>query len=224
MRGRTSIRTAKSASTDRRAGAVDRRLVEALTSVVNADGYRAATVSRVTRAAGVSRSGFYGHYASIDALALAVLEDLLDDVGSADMAGRTALGADGRVLAGIALELLFESVLRNRALYRIVLSADFAGGVGPAIAAFASRVEPVIRLARPDQPDAKTIFLSYAVGGTIAGGIVRALEAPDTRTPYEWATELMAAMPAWLYPAREEVRIPGEGIDQLQSERHHHHE
>jgi AcrR family transcriptional regulator len=169
--------------------------------VVEAEGYAAATVSRLASEAGLSRSGFYGHYANVDELAMAVLDDLMASIGELDLEGRSVPGSDGRALGEMSLELVFQAVLDDRKLYENILLPEFGGQfVGRAMTLFADRALPVVALARPDWAPSRQAFAAAALGGAIANSIAHALRSQPSRTASELAHDLGEVMPAWLYP------------------------
>lgn len=179
-----------------------RLLAEALTRIVREEGFNGATVTRVAREAGLSRSGFYEHFANVDELSLFVLDNLLAEISALDLRARIAPGADGRAIAEFALELVLESILENQDLYRHILLSDHASGVlNRILDRFAEGVRPVVEIAQPGRPAAQIDLLAAAIGGAILGAVRQCLRAEEQRTAYELAHELIDIMPPWLYPA-----------------------
>jgi AcrR family transcriptional regulator len=208
---RGDSREARSASTDPRSNATATLLAETLKEVVRAEGYPAATVSRVARDSGVSRSGFYGHYANVDELALAVLDELMASIGELDMEGRSVPGSDGRALGEMSLELVFQAVLDNRKLYENIMLPERGGRfVDRTMTIFADRALPVVALARPDWAPARQSFAAAAVGGAIANSIAHALRSARQFTADELARDLIDIMPVWLYPDASRAALPEE--------------
>jgi AcrR family transcriptional regulator len=208
-------------STDPRAITSQRRLVDALTKVIKAEGFAAASVTRIAREAGLSRSGFYEQFASVDELALFLLDDLVTEIGSLDLEARTVHGADGQAVSEFALELILQSVFDHRELYEHLLLSEGTGGtVGRAIQGFARGARPIMAIARPRWPDTRIDLMASSIGGLIVSGVMHAFSTGQPSTAHDLARELVSFMPPWLfYPdGRDDLmeRSPGEAADSEQ--------
>ena len=200
--GRSQARLTRKGSTDPRAVASQRLLVEALTKVVKAEGFGAASVTRIAHEAGLSRSGFYEQFASVDELALFILDDLITEIGALDLEARTVHGADGQAASEFALELILRSVFEHRELYEHLLLSGRAGGtVARAIQGFARGARPIVAIARPQWPDARIDLLASAFGGLIVSGVMHAFSTGQPSTAHDLARELVSFMPPWLLTA-----------------------
>jgi AcrR family transcriptional regulator len=208
-------------STDPRAITSQRRLVEALTKVVKAEGFGAASVTRIAREAGLSRSGFYEQFASVDELALFILDDLVTEIGALDLEARTVHGADGQAVSEFALELILQSVFEHRELYEHLLLSEATGGtVGRAIQGFARGARPIMAIARPQWPDARIDLMASSIGGLIVSGVMHAFSTGQPSTANDLARELVSFMPPWLFYADATDALtegsPGETVDSEQ--------
>ena len=217
QQGRSQARVTRRRSTDPRAVASQRHLVEARTKVVKAEGFGAASVTRIAREAGLSRSGFYEQFASVDELALFILDDLVTEIGALDFEARTVLGADGQAVSEFALELILQSVFEHRELYEHLLLSERAGGtVARAIQGFARGSRPIMALARPQWPDARIDLLASSFAGLIVSGVMHALSTGHPPTAHDLARELVSFMPPWLFIAdgsdAQTERSPGETV------------
>jgi AcrR family transcriptional regulator len=189
-------------STDPRAITSQRRLVEALTAVVKAEGFRAASVTRIARDAGLSRSGFYEQFASVDELALFILDDLILEIGALDLEARTVRGAKGQAVSEFALELILQSVFEHRELYEHLLLSEGAGGiVARAINGFAPGARPIIAISQPQWPEARIDLMASSIGGLIVSGVMHAFSTGQPSTAHDLARELVSFMPPWLFYA-----------------------
>lgn len=216
--GRSRARTTRRRSTDPRAIASQRRLVDALTKVVKAEGFGAASVTRIACEAGLSRSGFYEQFSSVDELALFILDDLVTEFGSLDLEARTVHGAEGQAVSEFALKLILQSVFEHRDLYEhLLLSAGNSGTIGRAIQGFARGARPIVAIARPQWPDGRIDLMASSIGGLIVSGVMHAFSTGQPSTAQDLARELVSFMPPWLFyadgrdPLRE--RSPGETVD-----------
>lgn len=208
---RGSARIARSHSTDTRAVATQRLLVEALTKIVKTDGFAKASATRIAQEAGLSRSGFYEHFANVEELSLFVLDDLLVEAKEVDLRARVGPGSDRRELPEYALELLLASIIDNRDLYQHMLLSDRAGGVvGRAMEHIAASARPVVELALPGSPEEQLNIHAAAVGGTILGVIMHFLRTEDPRSAPELTREVIRVLPEWMYPTSDSSAEAGE--------------
>lgn len=198
--GRSRARVTRRGSTDPRAVASQRLLVEALTKVVKAEGLGAASVTRIAFEAGLSRSGFYEQFASIEELALFILDDLVTEIAALDIEARTVHGADGQAVSEFALELILQTVFENRELYEHLLLSEHAGGtVARAIQGFARGCRPIMAIARPQWPDARIDLMASSFAGLIVSGVMHAFRTGQPHTAHDLARELISFMPPWLF-------------------------
>lgn len=204
--GRSKARVTRRGSTDPRAVTSQRLLVEALTKIVKAEGLGAASVTRVALEAGLSRSGFYEQFASIEELALFILDDLVTEIAALDIEARTVHGADGQAVSEFALELILQTVFENRELYEHLLLSEHAGStVARAIQGFARGCRPIMAVARPQWPDARIDLMASSFAGLIVSGVIHAFRTGQPDTAQDLARELISFMPPWLFvPAATE--------------------
>jgi AcrR family transcriptional regulator len=190
--------------------ASQRLLVEALTKVVKAEGFGAASVTRIAREAGLSRSGFYEQFASVEELALFLLDDLVAGIAALDIEARTVNGADGPAVSEFALELILQTVFENRELYEHLLLSEHAGGtVARAIQGFAQGIRPIMVISRPQWPDTRIDLMADSFAGLIVSGVMHAFKTGYPATAHDLACELISFMPPWLFVADGSDRPDG---------------
>ncbi|MFJ8819563.1 TetR/AcrR family transcriptional regulator [Amycolatopsis thermoflava] len=217
---RDHARSTRLQSTDPRSVASQRRLVEALKRLVKAEGIGAVSVTRVAQEAGLSRSGFYEHFGSVDDLTLFVLDDLLTEIGNLDRRARVMPGADTRAISMFALELVLDAILDNRQLFEHILSPEVSGGfIGRTIERFGAEIQPEVRMVRPDWPESRLALIAASIGGALVGGIVHHLRSGECRTAHELAAELMMTVPDWLYEGS--VQGPGDPASRTNVDQSH---
>ncbi|QNN82871.1 TetR/AcrR family transcriptional regulator [Brachybacterium sp. Z12] len=199
---RGSARAARLHSSDARATASQRQLVEALSRVVRTEGFRKASATRIAQEAGLSRSGFYEHFASVDELSLFVLDGLLSEATALDLRARAATGSAQRSLPQYAVEVLLTSILDNRELYQGILLSDRVGGVVVhAMNRFTQSTRSVVEAIRPEQSETELELHAAAIGGSVLGMVMHYLRTDDKRPAAELAREMISAMPQWMYPS-----------------------
>lgn len=198
---RGSARAARLHSSDARATASQRQLVEALSRVVRTEGFSKATATRIAQEAGLSRSGFYEHFANVDELSLFVLDELLSEATAVDLKARQDTDPTHGALPQYAVEVLLASLLDSRELYRGILLSDRAGGVVVrAMDRFTQATRAVIEVIRPEESGDLLELQAAAVGGSVLGMVMHYLRTDDPRPAPELAREMVAAMPEWMYP------------------------
>ena len=198
---RGSARAARLHSSDARATASQRQLVEALTRVVRDEGFHQATATRIAREAGLSRSGFYEHFASVDELALFVLDSLLAETTTLDLEERADQDPAHEALPERAVELLMSTILEDRELYLGILTSDRAGGVVVrAMDRFSEATRLVIEVVRPELSARELDLHAATIGGSVLGMLMLYLRTDDQRSAPELAREMVSVMPEWLYP------------------------
>lgn len=198
---RGSVRAARLHSSDARATASQRQLVGALSCVVRTEGFDKATATRIAQEAGLSRSGFYEHFANVDELSLFVLDQLLSEATALDLRERTTEDPHHAALPQVAVELLLTSILANRELYQGILLSDRAGGVVVrAMDRFTQSTRAVVGAIRPEEPGDQQDLHAAAIGGSVLGMVMHYLRTDDQRPAPELAREMITAMPQWMYP------------------------
>lgn len=158
------------------------------------------TVDTISRSAGVSRTAFYSHFDSLDALAVETLIHEFEAIGVDDVLERDA-GTEGvRVIARRAARRLCHHIDAKRDFYRATLDWRLTAQAHDTIVTAFARVVAVsmahLRTPPPGGLDADGHAL-YIAGGAIAL-IRRWVRDDDPVTPAQMTTQLLAAMPSWL--------------------------
>ena len=205
-------RAARLHSTDARTSTTQRVLVEALTTVVKTDGFDKATATRIAKEAGLSRSGFYEHFANVDELSMFVLDTVLSEATAIDLNARQqAATHDHQSMPEYAVEALLTTVQQRRDLFQHMLLSDRAGGaVGRAMERFTQSSRVVVKAIRPDQAVAQLDLYAAAIGGTVLGMVMHYLRTDDHRPAAELAREVTALLPDWMYPTPDSEPQPHE--------------
>lgn len=101
-----------------------RKLLDAAAREFADHGFHEASISGITRRAGVALGSFYTYYDSKDAIFRALVKDMSEAVGAA---ARNALvpGMDALEVERAALEAFLRFAAENKALYRIIDEAEF---------------------------------------------------------------------------------------------------
>lgn len=199
--GRGSARAARLQSTDTRSSSTQRLLVDALTAVVQSEGFDKATATRIAHEAGLSRSGFYEHFANIDELSLFVLDTLLSEATAIDLDARQhATTPDQQTVPEYAVEALLAAVQQRRDLFQHMLLSNRTGRtVGRAMERVTQSTRTVVEVIRPEESSAQLDLYAAAIGGTVLGMVMHYLRTDDDRPAAELAREVIALMPDWMY-------------------------
>ncbi|QKG72787.1 TetR/AcrR family transcriptional regulator [Erythrobacter mangrovi] len=101
-----------------------RKLLDAAAREFAERGFHDASISAITRRAGVALGTFYTYYDSKDAIFRALVRDMSERVGSAAR-DAVAPGMDAVEVERAALEAFLRFAADNKALYRIIDEAEF---------------------------------------------------------------------------------------------------
>lgn len=113
---------------DPRAVRTREKLIGAFNEAVRDCDPRDMSVSALTRAAGVNRTSFYGHFASPEDLAIHALSELFDVVTSADIVMRSQHTVSGAEASRQALRQIVGFVAQRRASYARLLGPGLPRG------------------------------------------------------------------------------------------------
>ncbi|NEM91510.1 TetR/AcrR family transcriptional regulator [Galbitalea soli] len=167
------------------------------------------TVTDIVNIAGVSRSSFYAHFASLDELATQFIREEFAAIGLAGVDLDSEDSLTGVEAARIGYTRLIAHMVEHFPLYSTVLSLpETRSAYDGIVEAYAKRLlETVMVLSTvPDGVDAD-IVTTYIAGGalTVIGTWMRGtLDASDD----ELVDQLVALLPAWLTDARASTRPP----------------
>lgn len=101
-----------------------RKLLDAATKEFAEKGFHEASISGITRSAGVALGSFYTYFDSKDAIFRALVSDMSEGVGrAAREALDPAMGA--LEVERVALRAFLEFASENKAIYRIIDEAEF---------------------------------------------------------------------------------------------------
>lgn len=101
-----------------------RKLLDAATREFAEKGFHEASISGITRSAGVALGSFYTYFDSKDAIFRALVTDMSEGVGRA---AREALapGMNAFEVERVALQAFLEFASDNKAIYRIIDESEF---------------------------------------------------------------------------------------------------
>lgn len=196
------------AASDPRAARTRQRIIAACRELLESD--RQVTVAAVCTRAGVGRSTFYTHFATVGDVAVAAVDRLFDSLVADDIARRTASGLERSVIVRAGLTDLLRAVIAERAFFLYALSAPATEHVRDRfVADLAVGLRATIRTERPDATEA---FLRTAADFTANGAVGALLDwlaDPAGRSATHMIDFLAELLPRWLIDGR-----PG-GVDEL---------
>ncbi len=197
---------------DPRAVRTRERLIGAFHEAIRDADPRAMSVSALTRAAGVNRTSFYGHFSSPEDLAIHAISELFDVVGNADIVMRAEHRVTGVQASRQALREIVHFVAERRASYVRLLGPGAGPQLVHAVAeAFTERT--VLSLERVDtrpasaDPKITAQFLAGGVLGVIGTWLAEETERcplpgdedrPPALTSDELVEALIQCLPGWL--------------------------
>ena len=185
---------------DPRAVRTREKLLRAFTTALRESDPADMTVSALTRAAGVNRTSFYGHFSSPEDLAIHALSELFDMVGNTDIVLRSQHAMTGAEASRRALRDIVGFVHERRALYARLLGPGAAPQLVRAVAdAFTQRTLEALQHmdGRPPGADPEVTARFLAGGGLGVLGSWLADPAPG-ETAEDLVEALVRCLPGWL--------------------------
>jgi AcrR family transcriptional regulator len=167
-----TVRESVRGSFDPRVDRTRKKIRAALRDIESDIGAAPLTATALARAAGMARSGFYTHYSSVDELAIELLGEAFDLIGTADLVSRRQPERSGRDAARIALQHLVTHFSEHRALYVGVFGLRLSAATHTrVVAAYADHVERTLALV----PDAFPVIGRRFVAEFTASGTIEVL-------------------------------------------------
>lgn len=176
-------------------------LTEAFHALVEDENLSTISVAALCSAAGVHRTTFYGHAASIEEFAVDVMTRELDEVSTVNTGDGDSdpLAVYGRTMVDV-----LESVAKERRHYRALLASKWGGALRVAID---ERMQVRVRIALdvfakeagttvPGDREQAVAFISGALVGVIV-----AWALSDDEDAQAWAKRTQSLMPLW-WPVR----------------------
>lgn len=190
-------RRALAVTEDPRAARTRARIAGALDALLEAD--EPVSVAAVCARAGVGRSTFYTHFATVGDVVVHVVDTMFDELGLRDVSRRTGQSMERRAITRTGLSELLDAFQSRRRWFRYALSAPGAERLRER---FVDEMSASLRWTiLAERPDASEEFVSTA-GEYIAGGVLsvvlgrlgdgRSLNDADT------ADTIAQLLPAWL--------------------------
>jgi len=169
---------------DPRAVRTREKLIGAFHEAIRDADPRTMSVSALTRAAGVNRTSFYGHFSSPEDLAIHAISELFDVAGEADIVLRAEHRVTGVQASRQALREIVRFIAERRASYVRLLGPGAAPQLMRAVAeAFTEHT--MVSLGRMDTRPASAdpkITAQFLAGGVL--GVIGAWLAEETeRSP-----------------------------------------
>ncbi|RLV47468.1 TetR/AcrR family transcriptional regulator [Nocardioides mangrovicus] len=178
-------------SADVRASRTRAKLVDAFAGLAELP--EPVTVSALVRRAGVNRTSFYAHFASLDALAVETLTEVFDLVASIDTTGR-GCGHDAETSEKSLLEVARFVGARREVYGPLLRSGDFYQAVEDAFTAQNVRTLSAVR----DLPDDVDPFVLARFVAAGALGVVASWLREGNDLSAQWvAVQLRRVLPAW---------------------------
>jgi len=183
---------------DPRAGRTRQQIFDALRQLMS-DGNASVTVHQVVQAAGISRSSFYAHFASLDELAAELLRNQFAAIGTSGVDLRREDLIVGRAAARIGYTRLVEHMVENFPLYSSALEMPLArNAYDEIVEAYATRlVDSMVQVESVPSGINVSLATTYIAGGAmtlISAWMRERLEVSDD----ELVDQLVALLPYWI--------------------------
>lgn len=191
------VRSTLGKSTDPRASRTRLKLIDAAEALVSRH-HPSITVAAIIQEAGVSKTTFYSHFASIDELALQIVERAYTQVAELNR----KLSASPNVGAYEAMRASFEVLVNHYIVhlpfYRSVLALHLSREVHTnAVRSMAADIEPGI-VDHPNLPSGVRPHLAASlIASTVVGFLDEWMEEDFEASAEELVDHLMVLLPQW---------------------------
>lgn len=193
------VRQIHGVSRDPRVSRTRAKIFEAVEALVGAHS-ESISVADIVRQAGVSKTSFYSHFASLDELALQFVERAYEHLGSSSLSTRTSAPNSGDYQVAIreSYGKLINHYVEHRPFYVAVLALPLSRSVHTKVVrAMAADIEPGIA-AHPALPASLRPHLAASlISSAVVGFLDEWLEDDFDATADELLTHLMELLPAW---------------------------
>lgn len=168
-------------------------LAEALRTALRAG--REPSVEALCDDAGIARSTFYTHFASLDELALELLSDLFEQITDADAARRIEARLPAAELTKLGVAAIVRAITEQREL--LVWAFRASPAVSESLRGYlAEGIQTVVRVARPQ---ASEVFVEASSMYMSAGFLHVTVPWYEANGDIEELTEMIDELvPAWL--------------------------
>lgn len=195
--GPSEIRRKLAVSADPRPARTRTAIVAALKDAV-ASG-EPVSVSSLARRAGISRSAFYTHFATLDDLAVYALDEVFKAVAEQDVLARSSGAQSGADTARRSLRVLVDHLSAHRQLYGGLFATSARS---PAQSAIVDRFTDVTRRVLPYvdnppegvNPDASAAFVGAGIMGLLGSWLRGELDLD----PEGAVEQLLRVIPPWM--------------------------
>lgn len=168
-------------------------------ALVERRGADALNVADLIAESGVSRSAFYQHFASLDAVGECILEQLVHGIAGRDRAERSSSVRTGREVARDSLVELLRIMGEDATLYRHLLGDASVSAVRAHFVRVVSEgTRSVMELVRPGAAEAEAELIADVISGGLLIAVLRWLEADPRPEPGAHVDVFLETLPAWL--------------------------
>lgn len=190
-------RRALAVTEDPRAARTRDRVVEAVDALLEAR--ESVSVAAVCARAGIGRSTFYTHFATIEDVVVHVVDTMFDELGPRDVTRRTEHTMARAAITQTGLAELLEAFRKRRRWFLHALSAPATERVrGRLVEEMSTSLRGTILAERPDSTDT----FVHTASGYITGGVLSVLldwlDDPRGRTDDDVIDVIAELLPGWL--------------------------
>lgn len=200
---RQRTRQHQSATTDPRAIRTRETIVATFARMLVRNAPSDITVADLTDASAVSRSAFYRHFDSPDAVAAEAIHQVLAHMSDHARSLRVTSDMSGRAIAVQILVDVAELLGRDPLLYGRLLTVPTNGAVHPAfVDVLSAGTLQTIELLRTDLTRRQRGAIAAAVGAGLAHSLVDWLKDGARTSADEFVQTYMLSLPEWLISER----------------------
>jgi AcrR family transcriptional regulator len=191
------LRRALAATEDPRAGRTRDRIVDALNALLDAD--ESISVAAICTRAGIGRSTFYTHFATVGDVVVHVVDRMFDDLGPRDVSRRTGQVMARATITRTGLTELLDAFHSRRRWFLYALSAPATERVRERLVdEMSASLRGTILAERPDAPEAFVRTASGYIAGGVLSVLLEWLDAPDRQNASDIIDTITQLLPRWL--------------------------
>lgn len=195
--GRPDTRERLSDTRDARAVATRRRLDDAFRQAAE-EGIPELTVVKISKLAGVGRSTFYTHYATIAELAVTVIDSLFQDTAVIDAGRRTERSLSRQRITRLSLEALLSRLWKERKLLSYATALPEGTIISrEVVKALASSTVLVVQSERADLDEVGVRITADFLAAGMAHVVTEWVEKAEW-TQEQMVEVLFKVLPEWL--------------------------
>lgn len=184
-------------TSDPRVARTRQRIVAGCRELLESD--TPVTVAEICAQAGVGRSTFYTHFATVGDVAVAAVDGLFEEITLEDIERRTTSALSRSVIVRMGIEKLLQAVVEERAFFLYALAAPATERVRERfVIDLASSLQGTLRAEQSNTSQAFYRTASVFTASGAVGALLDWLAEPAGRSQAQMVEILIDLLPHWM--------------------------